>query len=90
MVRLMRCVVPFVLLFVFFTTIAPAQTAGGNPAPTPAVADRHATSEPFDVDAAVDAYLGKMPPAQRAGSNAYFEGGYWLLLWDFLATVIVM
>jgi STE24 endopeptidase len=90
MVRLMRCVVPFVLLFVFFTTIAPAQTAGGNPAPTPAVADRHATSEPFDVNAAVDAYLAKMPPAQRARSNAYFEGGYWLLLWDFLSTVIVM
>ncbi len=90
MVRLMRCVVPFVLLFVFFTTIAPGQTAGGNPAPTPAVADRHATSEPFDVNAAVDAYLAKMPPAQRARSNAYFEGGYWLLLWDFLSTVIVM
>jgi STE24 endopeptidase len=90
MVRLMRCVVPFVLLFAFFTTIAPAQTPGGNPAPTPAVADRHATSEPFDVKAAVDAYLAKMPPAQRARSNTYFEGGYWLLLWDFLSTVIVM
>jgi STE24 endopeptidase len=90
MVRLMRCVVPFVLLFVFFTTIAPAQTAGGNPAPTPAVADRHAASQPFDVNAAVDAYLGKMPPAQRARSNAYFEGGYWLLLWDFLSTVMIM
>jgi STE24 endopeptidase len=90
MVRAMRCVVPFVLLFVFFTTVAPGQTAGGNPAPTPAVADRHATSEPFDVNAAVDAYLAKMPPAQRARSNAYFEGGYWLLLWDFLSTVIVM
>jgi STE24 endopeptidase len=90
MVRLMPCVVPFVLLFVFFTTIASAQTAGGNPAPTPAVADRHATSEPFDVNAAVDAYLAKMPPAQRARSNAYFEGGYWLLLWDLLSTVIVM
>jgi STE24 endopeptidase len=90
MVRLMRCVVPFALLLAFFTTIAAAQTAGGNPAPTPAVADRHATSEPFDVKAAVDAYLAKMPPAQRARSNAYFEGGYWLLLWDFLSTVIVM
>ena len=31
-----------------------------------------------------------MPPAQRARSNAYFEGGYWLLLWDFLCTIIVM
>ncbi len=44
----------------------------------------------FDVRAAVDAYLAKMPPAQRARSDAYFEGGYWLLLWDFLSTVLVM
>jgi STE24 endopeptidase len=31
-----------------------------------------------------------MPPAQRARSDAYFEGGYSLQLWDFLSTVIVM
>jgi Zn-dependent protease with chaperone function len=90
MVRLMRCVVPFVLLFTIFAAIAAAQSAAGNPAPTPAAADRHATSEPFDVKAAVDAYLAKMPPAERARSNAYFEGGYWMLLWDFLSTVVVM
>jgi STE24 endopeptidase len=85
MVRLLACVVPAVLLFAFFTTIAPA-----NPAPAPAVADQHATSESFDVNAAVDAYLAKMPSAERARSNAYFEGGYWLLLGDFLSTVVVM
>jgi STE24 endopeptidase len=31
-----------------------------------------------------------MPAAQRARSDAYFEGGYWLLLWDFLSTAFVM
>jgi len=62
MVRLLAFVVPVVLLLAFFTTIAPAQTAGGNTAPAPAVADRHATPEPSDVSAAVDAYLAKMPP----------------------------
>jgi len=31
-----------------------------------------------------------MPRAQRARSDAYFEGGYWLLLWDFLASATVM
>jgi STE24 endopeptidase len=86
----MEYVVQFVLLCTIFTAIASAQSAGGNPAPTPPVADRHATSESFDVNAAVHAYLAKMPPLERARSNAYFGGGYWLLLWDFLSTVVVM
>jgi STE24 endopeptidase len=46
--------------------------------------------QPFDVHSAVEFYLAKMPPARRARSNAYFEGSYWLLLWDFLSTVFVM
>ena len=28
--------------------------------------------------------MAMMPPAAVARSNAYFEGGYWLVLWDFL------
>jgi STE24 endopeptidase len=47
-------------------------------------------AQPFDINAAVNAYLAKMPPAQRARSDAYFEGGYWLILWDFLSTIFVM
>src|SRR5580692_11454847 len=38
----------------------------------------------FNVDAATRAYLDTLSPAQRARSNGYFEGGYWLILWDFL------
>jgi STE24 endopeptidase len=38
----------------------------------------------FDVAAATAAYLAKVPPDKKARSDAYFEGGYWLLLWDFL------
>ncbi len=90
MIRVMGYVVQFVLLCTVLTAFATAQSAGGNVPAAPPVADRHTTGESFDVNAAVDAYLAKMPPAERARSNAYFEGGYWLLLWDFLSTVVVM
>jgi STE24 endopeptidase len=40
--------------------------------------------EPFDVGAATQAYMARLSPEQRARSDAYFEGGYWLLLWGFL------
>ncbi len=38
----------------------------------------------IDPEAATRAYLDLLPAEQRAKSNAYFEGGYWLLLVDFL------
>ena len=41
----------------------------------------------FDVEAATQAYLATLSGAARARSDAYFEGGYWLLLWGFLVTV---
>ncbi len=41
-------------------------------------------SEHFDVDAATDAYLAQIQASARSRSDAYFEGGYWLILWDFL------
>ncbi len=49
--------------------------------PSPATA----TAAPsFDPVAATDAYLARLSPDQRHRSDAYFEGGYWLQLWDFL------
>lgn len=38
----------------------------------------------FDVDRATQAYLDLLTPEQKARSDAYFEGGYWLQLWSFL------
>ena len=36
------------------------------------------------VEAATTAYLDTIPAEKRVQSDAYFEGGYWLTLWDFL------
>jgi STE24 endopeptidase len=39
---------------------------------------------PRDADAATAAYLARLPHDALLRSNAYFEGGYWLQLWNFL------
>ena len=41
----------------------------------------------FDAKVATDGYLRRLSPEQKARSDAYAEGGYWLLLWNFLANV---
>ncbi|MGH8335811.1 MAG: M48 family metallopeptidase [Gammaproteobacteria bacterium] len=38
----------------------------------------------LDADTATAAYIAQLSPAARARSDAYFEGGYWLILWDCL------
>jgi STE24 endopeptidase len=55
-----------------------AAQADAQPAP-----DAH-SAPTFDVNAAVAGYLAKLPADKKARSDAYFEGGYWLQLWDFL------
>jgi STE24 endopeptidase len=46
-------------------------------------------SDHFDVNAATEAYMGMIPASATARSDAYFEGGYWLILWDFLVGAII-
>lgn len=43
----------------------------------------------FDVDKATQSYIDLLSPQQRAQSDAYFEGGYWLQLWGFLYGLLV-
>jgi STE24 endopeptidase len=43
-----------------------------------------AETKGFDPIAATDAYLATVPADAKAKSDAYFEGGYWLQLWDVL------
>ena len=61
-------------------TSAPAQT--GRPAfVIPAGAQATAG---FDAEAATQAYLASVPSDAMERSDAYFEGGYWLLLWNLV------
>src|ERR1700726_1966521 len=63
-------------LFLGVCANAPAQEA--SPAPSIAPGANPAT--------ATRAWLDTVPADKRAKSDAYFEGGYWLLLWNFLMT----
>ncbi len=55
-----------------------------------AVPEAAKASAHFNVEAATNAWLATIPPADKARSDAYFEGGYWLILWDYLASVALM
>ena len=61
-----------------------------SPPLTPHVPEAAKASAHFDAKVATDAWLASMGTKEQAKSNAYFEGGYWLVLWDFLYTVGVM
>lgn len=43
----------------------------------------------FDAETATQAWLDAVPAEARAASDAYFEGGYWLQLWNVLLAVAV-
>ncbi|HVR89935.1 MAG TPA: M48 family metalloprotease [Novosphingobium sp.] len=42
----------------------------------------------FDVETATRAYLDTLQGPARAKSDAYFEGGYWLILWGALVSIL--
>jgi STE24 endopeptidase len=59
-------------------------TLGGGVEARAAEAPVASSGEVFDPEAATEAYLARLSPEARAKSDAYFEGGYWLQLWNFL------
>jgi STE24 endopeptidase len=63
-----------------FLSPIPAQEVS----PSPPISSTIAATKSFDPVAATKAWLKTVPADKRAKSDAYFEGGYWLLLWNFL------
>src|SRR5439155_24582965 len=48
-----------------------------------------ANTKSLDPAAATKAWLATVPRDRREKSDAYFEGGYWLLLWNFLLVAAI-
>jgi STE24 endopeptidase len=82
--RYSRFYVLILLLACFSFSAAQAQPATQPTADITKVPLAAQPSAHFDADAATEAYMAMIPAAATERSNAYFEGGYWLILWDFL------
>ena len=65
------------LLLLCFCALAVAQ-------PSLQIPEAAQSGPRFDPETATRAYLNTFKPAEKARSDSYFEGGYWLILWDFL------
>lgn len=81
-----------VVAIVLFCLTSLAAVAAPPPSAMPAVIPVPDAAQPsahFDPQAATDAYLALIPPDAKARSDAYFEGGYWLLLWELLYGVAI-
>jgi STE24 endopeptidase len=68
------------------------RVSGQEPSPTtsmiaPAVVPSIAPDA--DPATATRAWLDTVPPDKRAKSDAYFEGGYWLILWNYLLAAMI-
>jgi Zn-dependent protease with chaperone function len=57
--------------------------SGGDNSPAPQQAN------PLDSAATTQAWLDSVPQERREKSDAYFEGGYWLILWDYLLAAVI-
>jgi len=76
----------FALAFVLtFLSPIPAQQISPSPQNSSAIA----ATKSFDPVEATKAWLNTVPAEKRAKSDAYFEGGYWLILWNFLGGVAI-
>ncbi len=82
-----RQLVCLVFLAMCISTVCRAETTPPTTLDIPAAARPGPT---FDVQAATDAWLATIPPEKKARSDSYFEGGYWLQLWDFLLFSAIM
>ncbi len=88
------------LIVVALATLAAPTSAGAatpaaegpaavKPPPIRPVDDAWRAALPFDANVATQAYLDRLSPEAVARSNAYYEGGYWLKLWNWLAGLAV-
>jgi STE24 endopeptidase len=90
---IMKRAVIVLFLFVAFDLFTVVLRAQNSPPPfpssTPKLQVPAAAVNADDPGAATRAWLDTVPADKRARSDAYFEGGYWILLWNFLLSAAI-
>lgn len=77
------------LLVVLCCLVACARVDAQEASPAPTVAPAPSIAPNADPATATRAWLDTVPADKRAKSDAYFEGGYWLILWNFLLAAAI-
>ena len=77
------CLVLLSFFLVVCSDVHAQEASSSISAPAPSIAPD------ADPAAATRAWLDSVPADKRAKSDAYFEGGYWLILWNFLLAAAI-
>jgi STE24 endopeptidase len=87
MLRMMnRVVLSGLAVSLIFVISSSANAQTPVPTASPAIEDNKQLLDPA---AATQAWLATVPRNEREKSDAYFEGGYWLILWNFLLAAAI-
>ena len=81
----MKSLVIALLFLLALSSSLSAQETTASPTAAPAPSSAPGT----DPATATLAWLDTVPADKRAKSDAYFEGGYWLILWNFLLSAAI-
>src|SRR3954447_851344 len=88
----MNCRLALLTIAVFLTVNWPIRgdaEVAASPAPPAAAVIAAGNVKAFDPAAATQAWLDTVPAEKREKSDRYFEGGYWLILWNFLVGAVI-
>jgi STE24 endopeptidase len=85
----MKSTIVALLFTLCFFAAVPAWAQEKSPSPEPTAYPAPSIAPGTDPATATRAWLDTVPPDKRARSDAYFEGGYWLILWNFLLSAAI-
>lgn len=77
------------IIFLAFVLLIGITSTYSNNLQTDSITSTKVDAYHFDVQESIDSYLNQLTPEQKEKSDAYYEGGYWLLLINFVVEIIV-